>query len=147
MRALCVVFAASLITLQPLSAGDMIATAVDVNGKHYQSSRNRRVADPWIVDRVSGHYPEYPYEARQRRFQGEGLFRIIIDPATGSVAQVVVIRSTGFALLDNSALFALRAWRWKQGTWKEIEMPVRFELLLPKPRPSPTPTAPPKQRW
>ena len=100
-----------------------------------------------MVDRIYGKYPEYTYEDRARRHQGEGLFRIIINPATGTVDQVVMIRSTGFLLLDNSALAALQSWRWKPGTWKQIDMPVRFEMIGAMHRASPTPTAPIKQRW
>jgi hypothetical protein len=39
---------------------------------------------------------------------------------------VTVVRSTGFAELDTSAVAALRQWRWKPGKWKEIEMAVEF---------------------
>jgi outer membrane biosynthesis protein TonB len=47
--------------------------------------------------------PTYSYEARARRVTGTGCVRIVIDPATGVVARVVVVHSTRSRLLDKAA--------------------------------------------
>jgi TonB family protein len=56
------------------------------------------------------------------------MFRIVLDPKTGLVTRVTVIKTTGFPSLDNSALAALQKWRWKPGRWEEIDMPVSFRF-------------------
>jgi TonB family protein len=42
---------------------------------------------------------------------------------------VTVLRSTGYANLNNSAMVALGRWRWKPGRWKEVDMPITFEMV------------------
>jgi TonB family protein len=76
----------------------------------------------------SSFQPDYPVEARSRHNQGKGLFRITLDVNTGSVTNVVVVKSTGFSILDDSVIRAIRLWRWRPGKWKEVEIPVAFTL-------------------
>lgn len=59
--------------------------------------------------------PEYPTEARQQHITGSGSFAVRVDRATGKIATVQVLRSTGSTLLDSSAVAALRQWRFKGG--------------------------------
>lgn len=112
-----------------LGAQQIIASAVDIKGQRYLGSRDfPGLHEPWIADRIVYRHPEYPYDDRARYHQGDGLFRITLDPKTGLVTQVTVIKSTGFASLDNSAVAAIRKWRWKPGRWKEVDMPIRFQM-------------------
>jgi TonB family protein len=57
--------------------------------------------------------PEYPKKARAKRVTGAGLFAIQVDGPTGQVIDVTVDRSTGSALLDQSAVEALRRWLFR----------------------------------
>ena len=72
--------------------------------------------------------PEYPYGERAQHHTGIGFFRLELNLKSGVVTKIIVTKSTGFAVLDNSAIAALRQWRWKPNRWKEIEIPVRFQL-------------------
>jgi TonB family protein len=101
--------------------------AVDANGVRHGGSDYGRKRPPWVLDTTNAVAPYGPY--RSDRFpgpQGRGLFQLKLDLKTGYVTNVTVVRSTGFAELDTSAIAALRKWRWKPGKWKEIEMAVAF---------------------
>ena len=71
---------------------------------------------------------DYPFGARRDRIEGRGLFRVNLDVSTGRVKAVNIVRSTGNRTLDQSAIIGLRQYQWKPGKWKEIEIPVTFEL-------------------
>jgi TonB family protein len=122
--------AASILVLDsPIRAQQVVASAVDAAGKRHLGSREfPGLSEPWIHDRLKFVAPVYSYGDRLTRRQGDGMFRIYIDLKTGLVTQVAVAKSTGFWSLDTSAVNALRKWRWKPGTWKEVYMPVRFVM-------------------
>ena len=120
----------SLACFGRLHAQQIVASAVDIKGQRHLGSRDfPGLQEPWIADRIVYlPHPKYSYEDRLRRHQGNGLFRATLDPRTGLVTQVTVVKSTGFASLDNSAVAAIRKWRWKPQRWKEIDIPVRFYM-------------------
>lgn len=106
-------------------------SAVDAKGnRHTIAAHSGRFA-PWVQDCVKCVAPYYPYEDRRLRHTGEGWFRIYLDLQTGVVTQIEVLKSTGFATLDDSAIAAFRRSQWKPGKWKQIDMPVRFILATP----------------
>jgi TonB family protein len=109
------------------SAG--LSTAVDAQGvRHQARDYGAGKHPPWMDDAIKTVAPEYPYEARSRHIQGNGLFRLSLDLNTGSVSKVTAIRSTGSPILDNSAVAAFHRWRWKPGRWKEIDFPITFAI-------------------
>lgn len=55
--------------------------------------------------------PAYPMDARRDNEQGEVLLRVLVA-ADGSVKRVEVVHSSGFDLLDDSAVDAVRT-RWR----------------------------------
>ncbi|SRR5713101_3726266 len=80
----------------------------------------------WQHDLIKTAPPIYPYTDRARWHQGSGLFRLALDQKTGSVIQVTVEKSTGYKTLDDSAIVALRQWRFRPGKWKAVRVPVNF---------------------
>ena len=72
--------------------------------------------------------PEYPYEARRQRTTGSGLVILMIDSRTGSVTNARMAQSTGSVVLDNSAVSALRRWRFKSGTAAKVQVPITYTL-------------------
>jgi TonB family protein len=80
------------------------------------------------ADTISAPRPDYPYEARLHHLAGSGLVVVSVDPLTGFVTGGRIERSTGDALLDNSALSAFRRWRFRPGGAARIEIPVTFDL-------------------
>lgn len=70
--------------------------------------------------------PLYP---RPSRIRGEqGLVSLIVTVKAGAVTGVAVEKSSGFAALDNSAVRALKSWRFVKSLNARVRIPVRFSL-------------------
>jgi len=78
--------------------------------------------------------PEYPSFARRKGWQGECLLRVVVSPE-GKADAVSVHRSSGYAILDQSAAAAVKRWKFLprvvggQRLGSTIEVPVNFSLL------------------
>lgn len=78
----------------------------------------------------------YPRRARRRGLEGVVELRILVDRA-GSVARVVILRSSGHPLLDDAAKSGVTGWRFTPAlrlgdpvpAW--IRRTVRFQLAAP----------------
>jgi len=77
--------------------------------------------------------PPYPSDARRRGLQGSVLLRVTVS-TEGRPAQIALIESSGWAILDDAALEAVQAWRFeparRQGQPVEatVEVPVVFQI-------------------
>jgi periplasmic protein TonB len=77
--------------------------------------------------------PVYPTLARRRHQEGLVLLMVNVT-AQGRVARVEVKKSSGFFLLDDAAVQAVRDWEFQparlgsRALESKIEVPVRFEL-------------------
>ncbi len=77
--------------------------------------------------------PDYPRRAVELGQRGIAVLRALVQP-DGSTSEIVLWRSSGFVLLDDAALGAVRRWRFEPArrggdailAW--VEIPVRFEL-------------------
>jgi len=77
--------------------------------------------------------PVYPVAARRRNLEGTVLLEVLVD-RDGRAAQVRLLRGSGHAMLDRSALDSVRQWRFTpalrggrpQEMW--VQVPVRFQL-------------------
>ena len=117
--------------------GGKAGIAVDVKGQRHTPAEYPKQHPPWLDDRVHSVAPVYPEADKVAHRGGEGVFKMILDMRTGAVAKVVVVKSTGFRNLDQSAIAAFRQWRWRAGRWKEIEMPITFRVVPGPPGPLP----------
>ena len=63
--------------------------------------------------------------------EGEGWFRLRVDPKSGRVLSASVVRSTGFAVLDSAAIWALRRWWFHPGASKSLVVPIQFSHRPP----------------
>ncbi len=50
------------------------------------------------------------------------------DITTGRVTDVSVLKSTGYGVLDGSAIRTLKLWRWKPGRSRQVNVPISFKL-------------------
>jgi TonB family protein len=118
---------AFLVFSPPIRAGQrLVGSGVDARGvRHYAANPQ------WIADAIVKRRPEYPYSERVLHHEGSGLFRILVDLKTGSVTSVSTMQSTGFPKLDEAAIKAFRASRWRPGTWKELDLVVDFTMSVP----------------
>ncbi len=77
--------------------------------------------------------PEYPYIARKRGYEGKVIVRLLIGK-DGRVKRLFLVKSSGYKVLDRSALKALKNWRFSPARiagapveyW--VEVPVVFRL-------------------
>ena len=77
--------------------------------------------------------PIYPFAARRRGMQGVVLLSVNINNV-GYVEKVNVLKSSGFRVLDRSAVKSVGSWRFiparqgEQEVTSKIEIPIRFIL-------------------
>lgn len=77
--------------------------------------------------------PVYPRQSIERDEEGVVLVRALVDPM-GAPQRVLVVKSSGFPLLDEAALAAVQKWRFEpmiregraSAAW--VQVPVRFRL-------------------
>ena len=80
--------------------------------------------------------PAYPLTARLRGYEGVVLLAVEVL-ADGRPGRIGIKRSSGYALLDQSALSAVRAWRFEPARAMDVpramtvDVPVRFALNDP----------------
>jgi protein TonB len=81
--------------------------------------------------------PIYPVVAKERGWQGRVILRVLVEK-DGKPSQAVVESSSGYKILDESALKTIRKWQFQPArigtvsvsSW--IRIPVRFRLLKEK---------------
>ncbi|MBA3961182.1 MAG: TonB family protein [Chthoniobacterales bacterium] len=115
---------------------DSSPAAVDAKGvRHHGNEYHGN--PPWNSDVIKAVGFEYSFQDRRNHNQGAGVFRLVLDLKTGRVTNMMILKSTGIRSLDQSALNALRQWRWKPGKWQEVDFPVSFGMASgPAPLPA-----------
>lgn len=84
-------------------------------------------------DYLNNPPPKYPNESRRRHEEGVVLISAAID-SSGRVKSLDISKSSGFSLLDESAISAVRNWKFKPARFagiaidSSVEIPVRFSL-------------------
>ncbi len=83
--------------------------------------------------RLKNPAPAYPYAAIRQGQQGLVMLEVLVDK-TGRPTRVEIHQSSGFALLDQSALWTVRRWKFDPAhvgfipTNARIRVPIRFML-------------------
>jgi len=95
-----------------------------------------RAADeprPVIVRNPAPRYPEF---ARRKGWEGRVVVRVSVD-ANGRPTQTVISKGSGYSVLDQAALQAVKTWRFRPRTLGGVPMagtvdvPVNFSLRMP----------------
>ena len=71
-------------------------------------------------------YPEYPRSAANYALSGKGRFLLKVNPKTGEVDEVKVLKSTGHVFLNELAAKAFLQWKFQPGGASQVEVPVEF---------------------
>ncbi len=66
--------------------------------------------------------PAYPLQARENGWTGRGKFQLRVRVSTGRVLAVTIVKSTGYAVLDEAALSALKEWRFRPGALPALKV-------------------------
>lgn len=81
---------------------------------------------PTWPDLVKWVDPEYPPALWRSNITGSGRFLLKIDPKTGEVAEVKVLKSTGYTILNELAAKAFLQCRFKPGGRTEATVTWNF---------------------
>lgn len=84
-------------------------------------------------DYLKNPAPPYPWEAREKGWQGVVILKVFVDKSGHSI-KVEKEQSSGYGVLDESALTTIRKWRFRPATlgalpvksW--VRIPIRFSL-------------------
>ena len=60
-------------------------------------------------------------------WNGKGLFLLKVNPRTGNVDEVKVLKSTGHVMFNEFAAKAFFQWKFRPGTLKQLDVPVVFD--------------------
>ena len=77
--------------------------------------------------------PVYPKWAKDREYQGEVFLKVQVF-ADGQVGKIVVKKSSGYKILDRSAVDAVKQWKFTPGRegntpiWYWVNIPIKFQL-------------------
>ena len=80
---------------------------------------------PGLIKKVE---PEYPPGFVLHGAKGRGLFRLSINPKSGEVDEVKIVKNCGYKDLNELAAKALLQWRFQPGTRGPVEVPVEFYI-------------------
>ena len=78
---------------------------------------------PGLIKKVE---PAYPMGFVIHGAKGRGVYRLTINPKSGLVDELKIVKSTGYRELNELAAKALLQWRFKPGTASPVEVPVEF---------------------
>jgi TonB family protein len=78
---------------------------------------------PGVINYV---YPEYPAKFAPYAWSGKGLFLLRVNPKTGQVEEVKVLKTTGHELLNELAAKAFFQWRFQPGGATQVQVPCEF---------------------
>jgi len=77
--------------------------------------------------------PRYPRFARKRKYQGVVILKVFVN-RDGRVGDAKVFKSSGYAILDKSAMKSVKKWEFEPGMRGDdkmemwVRIPVRFQL-------------------
>ncbi len=76
--------------------------------------------------------PEPVFAEGSRKDTGisQGVYRLTINPQTGLVDQVGVLKKTGTQKLDGGAVLTFFKWKFKPGSLKQIDIPITFDRYV-----------------
>ncbi|MGE0154740.1 MAG: TonB family protein [Reyranellaceae bacterium] len=101
-----------------------------IGGEQTQTARAPAGSDaPASFSVLHGPIPPYPPLARSRGQEGRVVLDVVIG-VDGTPTSVVVARSSGAALLDDSAVTTVKTWRFRNdaGRALSLSVPIVFEL-------------------
>jgi TonB family protein len=73
------------------------------------------IYDKFKKDTLAAPDPEYPMKSKNLGYQGQGIYRLIINTKTGLADEVKILKTTGHRELDASAVLTFMKWKFKPG--------------------------------
>jgi TonB family protein len=105
-----------------------VATASEKTTAVWSDGHTSILSDEELVrNALASPGPSYPEEAQKTKITGSGLYELRINKA-GATTEVVVVKSSGNAVLDQAARSALLKWRFKPGVFSRVRVPVSWSV-------------------
>jgi TonB family protein len=76
---------------------------------------------------ISSPGPPFPEEAQKAKTSGSGLYELRVNEA-GATTEVVIVKSSGSAVLDKAAKNAFMKWRFKPAIFTRVRVPVSWSV-------------------
>jgi TonB family protein len=86
------------------------------------------IYDKFKADTVAAPNVEYPMKSKSLGYQGQGIYRLVVNKQTGVVSEVKVMKTTGHRELDASAVMTFFNWKFKPGALNHRDILVIFHL-------------------
>ena len=129
---------ATIPAIQEKRAGDASHESLangqpDAPQKSASDSSQPAAADPVPLSSLANPKPVYPELARQRGQEGLVYLRASVDE-NGVLTRLAIEQSSGYSMLDEAALDAVKKWRFRPGNLEgrpvrgTVRIPVEFRL-------------------
>jgi TonB family protein len=79
-------------------------------------------------DTIAAPDPEYPMKSQHLGYQGQGIYRLVVNQKAGVVDEVKVMKTTGHRELDANAVMTFFNWKFKPGATDHRDVLVIFQL-------------------
>jgi TonB family protein len=79
-------------------------------------------------DTVSAPDPDYPIKCQNLGYQGQGIYRLVVNQKTGVVDEVKVMKTTGHRELDANAVMTFFNWKFRPGAVNHRDVLVIFRM-------------------
>ncbi|WP_347987748.1 energy transducer TonB [Methylomonas sp. AM2-LC] len=116
------------LSLDASEVDQAIATRADSNSIHTDNAPTSITLPNLNADYLDNPAPIYPTQSRRLGEQGKVLLRALIN-ADGSVAQIILRKTSGHDRLDNVALETVKQWRFVPA--KHADQAVAAWVLVP----------------
>src|SRR2546423_10569229 len=118
----------SVVFIVCLAIGTSLSFAAEKTTAVWADGHSSAISDEQLVgNTLSAPGAPYPEEAQKTRTTGSGLYEIRIDPA-GKTTAVVIVKSSGSAVLDKAATTAFKKWQFKPGVFRSVRVPVSWSV-------------------
>jgi TonB family protein len=87
-----------------------------------------RIPPEYKKDALAAPDPEYPMKSQHLGYQGQGIYRLVINKKTGVADEIKVLKTTGHRELDASAVLTLLNWKFRPGTIDHRDVLVVFQM-------------------
>ena len=87
-----------------------------------------RIDAKYKKDALTSPEPEYPIKSQHLGYQGQGIYRVVVNKSNGMVDEVKIMKTTGHRELDASAIMTFFNWKFKPGMIDHRDILVIFHL-------------------
>jgi TonB family protein len=104
------------------------AFAADTTTATWSDGHSSAVSDEELMRyALASPAAAYPEEARKTNTTGSGLYELRVSK-NGMTSEVVIVKSSRSAVLDNAAKNTFLKWRFKPGVFSRVRVPVSWTV-------------------